>query len=88
MPRPLHEIISHIRLVAANPQVSTTLIQTEDLEVLCNASERAYGDVERTLVDWFEANGGAVEHKNHEWVLGKDDGYYSLSELALAVACG
>lgn len=39
MPRSLHEIIAHLRMVAANPQVSTTLIQTEDLEALCCAAE-------------------------------------------------
>ena len=39
MPRQLHEIIAHIRMVIANPAVSTTLIQTEDLQVLCDAAE-------------------------------------------------
>lgn len=39
MSRSLAEIITHIRAVAANPSVSTTLIQTEDLELLCSAAE-------------------------------------------------
>jgi hypothetical protein len=39
MPRPLKEIVAHIRMVIANPNVSTTLIQTEDLAVLCDAAE-------------------------------------------------
>ena len=39
MPRPLNEIIAHIRMVSANPAVNTTLIQTEDLEALCDAAE-------------------------------------------------
>jgi len=39
MTRPLKDIIAHIRAVAANPSVSTTLIQTEDLLALCNAAE-------------------------------------------------
>ncbi len=39
MPRPLAEIITHIRAVAANPAISTTLIQTEDLLALCDAAE-------------------------------------------------
>ena len=39
MPRPIKQIIAHIRAVAANPAISTTLIQTEDLEALCNAAE-------------------------------------------------
>jgi hypothetical protein len=43
MPRKLEEIIAHIRAVSANPSVSTTLIQTEDLEALCDAAERQNG---------------------------------------------
>jgi hypothetical protein len=39
MSRPLFEVIAHIRAVAANPAISTTLIQTEDLEALCSAAE-------------------------------------------------
>ena len=41
MPRPLAEIIAHIRMVSENPNVSTTLIQTEDLLLLCDAAEKA-----------------------------------------------
>ncbi len=41
MPRKLNEIIAHIRMVVANPNVSTTLIQTEDLEALCRTAEMA-----------------------------------------------
>lgn len=44
MPRSLDEIIAHIRAVSANPAVSTTLIQTEDLEALCSAAE-VYSDL-------------------------------------------
>lgn len=40
MPRELHEIRAHIRAVVVNPAISTTLIQTEDMEALCAASER------------------------------------------------
>jgi len=43
MPRPLNEIIAHIRMVIANPQVSTTLVQTEDLQVLCDAASLSEG---------------------------------------------
>lgn len=39
MPRPLNEIIFGLRANIANPGVATTLIQTEDLEALCNAAE-------------------------------------------------
>jgi hypothetical protein len=39
MPRKLNEIIAQIRACVANPAISTTLIQTEDLEVLCDAAE-------------------------------------------------
>ena len=38
MPRTLNEIKAHIRAVIANPAISTTLIQTEDLAVLCDAA--------------------------------------------------
>lgn len=40
MPRPLQQIIAHIRAVAGNPAVNTTLIQTEDLLALCDVAER------------------------------------------------
>lgn len=39
MTRPIPEIIAHIRAVTANPAISTTLIQTEDLTALCDAAE-------------------------------------------------
>lgn len=32
-------MIAHIRAVAANPAIDTTLIQTEDLLALCDAAE-------------------------------------------------
>lgn len=41
MTRPLPDIISHIRAVAGDPSISTTLIQTEDLLALCDAAESA-----------------------------------------------
>lgn len=41
MSRPIFEVIEHIRAVVANPAVYTTLIQTEDLIVLCEAAEAA-----------------------------------------------
>ena len=50
MPRPLAEIIAHIRMVSENPNVSTTLIQTEDLLLLCDAAEKAAG-VEKYYLD-------------------------------------
>jgi hypothetical protein len=40
MSRTLSEIIAHLRAVCENPSVSTTLIQTEDLMLLCNEIER------------------------------------------------
>lgn len=39
MPRKLPDIIAHIRAVAGDPSISTTLIQTEDLLALCTAAE-------------------------------------------------
>lgn len=41
MTRPLPDIISHIRAVAGDPSIGTTLIQTEDLLALCDAAESA-----------------------------------------------
>lgn len=38
MPRPLNEIIAHIRAAAGDPSIKATLIQTEDLEALCDAA--------------------------------------------------
>ena len=38
MARELNEIVAHIRNVAADPSISTTLIQTEDLLALCQAA--------------------------------------------------
>lgn len=37
--RKIEEIIIHIRTVVANPNINTTLVQTEDLELLCNQAE-------------------------------------------------
>lgn len=56
MPRQLNEIIAHIRMVAANPQVSTTLIQTEDLLLLCEAAERAATEYNRGIEDALSSN--------------------------------
>lgn len=39
MSRSIPQITAHIRAVAANPFISTTLVQTEDLLLLCNAAE-------------------------------------------------
>lgn len=41
MPRTIADIITHIRMVSDNPNVSSTLIQTEDLLLLCDAAEAA-----------------------------------------------
>lgn len=43
--RPLTEILSHLRAVIANPNIDTTLIQTQDIAVICNLAE----DAERLL---------------------------------------
>lgn len=39
MARSVEEIIAQLRAAIANPAISTTLIQTEDLAVLCDAAE-------------------------------------------------
>jgi hypothetical protein len=41
MPRPLPQILAHIRAVAGNPSINTTLIQTEDLLALCDKVDEA-----------------------------------------------
>jgi hypothetical protein len=41
MPRALTEIKAHLRMVIANGSISTTLIQTEDLEALCAVADAA-----------------------------------------------
>lgn len=50
MARTLDQIRAHIRAVAANPAISTTLIQTEDLLALCDASEKPDDDAIREAV--------------------------------------
>ena len=43
-------------------------------------------DIERTIVDWFEANGAIVTHdRESEWILHCDEGDYSLTALATAI---
>jgi hypothetical protein len=42
--------------------------------------------VERTIVDWFEANGFTVTERNGEWLFETDDFEFSITELASAVA--
>lgn len=39
MPRKLPEILAHLRACIADGSIRTTLIQTEDLAVLCNAAD-------------------------------------------------
>lgn len=39
--REVRDIIAHIRIIIANPAVSSTLIQTEDLALLCDRAETA-----------------------------------------------
>jgi len=39
-PRSLTEIIAQLRFVCANQSIDTTLIQTQDLMLLCDAAER------------------------------------------------
>ena len=44
-------------------------------------------DIERTIVEWFEANGAIVTHdREAEWILHVDEGDYSLTALAAAIA--
>jgi hypothetical protein len=66
MPRPLNEVIAHIRAVSANPSISTTLIQTEDLEALCEAAERSVG------------HGGDTGHRPLPWHADHDGAEYTI----------
>lgn len=50
MPRKLADIIAHLRMCIANASVDTTLIQTEDLAVLCDAAEEVEELKDRLLV--------------------------------------
>jgi hypothetical protein len=44
-------------------------------------------EIERTIVDWFEAHGAIVTHdREAEWILHVDEGDYSLTALATAIA--
>lgn len=64
MPRKLKDIIAHIRAVAGDPSVSTTLIQTEDLEALCNAAES--GTVHEKMARWHDKHAMAFP-AGSEW---------------------
>ena len=46
-----------------------------------------FSTIERTIVDWFEANSIPVEHRGDEWFAMTEDGVFSLAltELAMAV---
>lgn len=39
--RPIHDIIAHIRAVAADPTIKGVLIETADLLALCDAAEQS-----------------------------------------------
>jgi hypothetical protein len=41
MPRPIREIVAQLRACIADGSITTTLIQTDDLAVLCDAAEAA-----------------------------------------------
>jgi hypothetical protein len=45
-----------------------------------------YAAIERTIVDWFEANSVPVEHRDGEWFAMSEDGDFTLSLSALAIA--
>lgn len=75
MPRILNEIIAHIRMVVANPQISTTLIRTEDLEVLCDAADG--NAILRAALKPFADHGAWNDHWGgdvviHEFIDGSD----------------
>lgn len=69
MARPIMEIISHIRAVCANQSVVSTLIQTEDLDVLCDAAERNYIEMYSEI---SPVNRDAVEDAFRGWLARND----------------
>jgi hypothetical protein len=60
MPRALSEVIAHLRAVAADTQVFGTLIQTEDLLLLCDAAEMSREDMIEAILT---AHAKAAEEK-------------------------
>lgn len=52
MARELEQIVAHIRAVAADPSISTTLIQTEDLLALCDAASPS-GEIPDAVEDFL-----------------------------------
>lgn len=63
MPRELQAIVTQIRLVIANPAISTTLIQTEDLEVLCDAIDKnsRLHSILQQCEDYFDQRADVVD---------------------------
>lgn len=49
-------------------------------------ADNPFVQVERTIVDWFEANGFSVVERDGEWLFETDDFGFSVTELASAVA--
>lgn len=73
MARNIGQIVAHLRAVSANPSVSTTLIQTEDLLVLCDAAER-----QQELAERLDGIKDALE-KQRLFAFENRDGTFSLT---------
>jgi len=77
VPRKINEIIAHIRAVSENPSISTTLIQTDDLLLLCAAAERGgrcSGCGNCLLLDEIEMYDGRCEECERRWLDGGEGG--------------
>ncbi len=74
MPRPMKDIIAHIRAVVANPSVSTTLIQTEDLSALCDAAEANIGALAQRLASAERAASAARGERVNDYATGYEAG--------------
>lgn len=49
-------------------------------------ADKLFTTVERTIVDWFEANKFYIEDRNGEWFFTSDYFEFSVTEMATAVS--
>lgn len=81
MPRSLQDIITHVRMVSANPAISATMIQTEDLELLCSAAEMDRDRmVEAILSAHAEEAAGRFPTADHSAIRDEIDTYRPYAE--------
>lgn len=79
MAKQLDEITAHIRAVCGNRNVKTTLIQTEDLLLLCDAAEIPTGGISSVPIAPSQFVLGCLE-ANPEWKVQRFE-YYAAHFL-------